>query len=224
MTSWADVKQVIADLRAEDPSPLYMYPDPSFDGHRPPFKIGLLPWAVATAERLYDRFGDQVELTVGALPYPLDHPSRRPQPPRPPDPAEPLDPAEISVQLDAPALVASGDTLRHGLLITNHTDIELAIATNGSITASVIDPETGAIVGGFAGFQNLPLIAFRVAPGETTRIPLLIGTASFSAELGYTIPPGTWSIQATLTLGAVPREPALRKRIPPLPLTVTKVR
>lgn len=224
MTSWADVKQIISELRAEDPSPLYMYPDPSFDGHQPPFKIGLQPWAAATAERLHDRFGDQVELTVGALPYPLQHPSRRPQPPRPPESAEPLNPEEISVELDGPALVASGDTLRHGILITNHTGIELAVATNGGITASVIDSETGDVIGGFSGFQNLPLIVFRVAPGGTTRIPFLIGTASFTAELGYTIPPGTWAIQATLTLGGDPREPSLRKRIPPLPLTVTQAR
>ena len=70
---------------------------------------------------------------------------------------------------------------------------------------------------------------FRVAPGETSRIPLLIGTASFTPRLGYMIPAGDWGIQATLKLGPVnstrPPEPAWQplenRRTPVLSLTVT---
>jgi hypothetical protein len=76
------------------------------------------------------------------------------------------------------------------------------------------------VVGGFAGFQALPLVIFRVAPGQTERIPLLIGTASSAPRLGYAIPPGAWGIQATLTLGPNPRD-APRRRTPVLPLTIT---
>jgi len=47
------------------------YPMPEVDESRqPPFEIGLEPWAAATAEELHRQFGDDVELTVGALPYP----------------------------------------------------------------------------------------------------------------------------------------------------------
>jgi hypothetical protein len=42
--------------------------------------------------------------------------------------------------------------------------------------------------GGFSGFQTLPLVVFRVAPGQTGRVPLLIGTASFTPRLGYAVP------------------------------------
>jgi hypothetical protein len=77
---------------------------------------------------------------------------------------------------------------------------------------------------GFHGFQTLRRIVFRIAPGEVTRIPLLIGTASNTPELGYTVPPGTWAIQTTLTLGADPLEPTLHKRTPFLPLAVTERR
>jgi hypothetical protein len=67
----------------------------------------------------------------------------------------------------------------------------------------------------------MPLIMFRVAPGVTERIPLLIGTASFRAELGYTVPPGSWGIQVPLDLECYPhhREAWLT---PVLPLTVTR--
>jgi hypothetical protein len=66
----------------------------------------------------------------------------------------------------------------------------------------------------------MPLIMFRVAPGNTERIPLLIGTASFRPDLGYTVPPGSWGIQVPLDLEWDPytRE---RRRTPVLPLTIT---
>jgi hypothetical protein len=117
-------------------------------------------------------------------------------------------------------VVSSGHTLQHGLLLRNLTGRELQIATNGQVTAAVVDPHTGEVVGGFAGLQNLPLIIFRVPPGQTGRVPLLIGTASCTPRLGYAIPPGDWGIQATLTLGPHPRD-SPRRRTPILPLTVT---
>ena len=52
------------------------------------------------------------------------------------------------------------------------------------------------------------------------RIPLLIGTASFAPRLGYSIPPGGWRLEASVTLGPDPRE-ALVRRTPLLPLTIT---
>jgi hypothetical protein len=63
------------------------------------------------------------------------------------------------------------------------------------------------------------LIRFQVLPGTTQRIPLLIGTASSSPRLGYTIPPGNWGIQVTLELGDPPN--SCYRRTPVLPLTVT---
>ncbi len=59
-----------------------------------------------------------------------------------------------------------------------------------------------------------------MAAGSTERIPLLIGTASFTPELGYLLPPGSWGLQAPLDLA-----PDLRTRhrrlTPVLPLTIT---
>jgi hypothetical protein len=123
-------------------------------------------------------------------------------------------------ELDGPATVRSGHTLRHGLLLRNLTTAELQIATNGQVTAAVVDPQTGEVVGGFSGAQTLPLIVFRVAPGQSGRVPLLIATASFIPRLGYTVPAGLWGIQATLVLGPGPRD-SPRRRTPVLPLTIT---
>ena len=218
MADWDDLKRVIARLSKEQPAALLGYPDPSSDeGRQPPFAIQLAPWAASTAADLLDQFGDAVDLTVGALPFP---PGGAHEPrPRVLQRADRLAPQQVSVELDGPAVVRSGHTLRHGLLVRNRSSDELQVATNGAVTAVVVDPETEQVVGGFAGAQTLPLIVFAVAPGATERIPLLIGTASFDPGLGYTVPAGHWGVEATLTLGWNPDSP--RRRTPVLPLTVT---
>jgi hypothetical protein len=227
MAVWDELKLVLAGLRDQQPGTLTMYPMLDGDTDRqPPFPIRLAPWATTVAKELHQQFGDDINLTVGSLPYPPnrqppDPPGRQPRRPRTArPPAELLDPNEITVELAGPAVVSSGHTLRHGLLLTNLTASELQIATNGKVTAKVVDPRTGEVVGGFAGAQNLPLIFFRVAPGESKQVPLLIGTASSTLRLGYAIPPGDWGIQATLSLGPDPRN-VVRRRTPILPLSIT---
>ena len=219
MAVWDELRVVLGRLRDEQPDALVQYPTPETDeGRQPPFTIRLAPWAAATAEELHQQFGDDIELTVGALPYPPGGHAPRPSASGPlPDL---LDPHEIAAELDGPAVVGSGHTLRHGLLLRNLTGRELQIATHGQVTARVVDPHTGEIVGGFAGFQALPLVIFRVAPGQSGRVPLLIGTASSTPRLGYVIPPGDWGVQATLALGPHPRD-SPRRRTPVLPLTIT---
>jgi hypothetical protein len=221
MTAWDELRQALGHLVREQPGALLEFPDPDSERGQPPFPIRLAPLALAAAEDLHRRFGDDVLLTVGYLPYPPD---------REPDPAlsrlsrqlpgEPLDPRETDVQLDGPAAVRSGQTLHHGLLVGNLTDRELTMATNGQVTAAVVDPQTGLVVGGFAGAQTLVRIDFHVVPGATKRIPLLIGTASVVPELGYTVPPGMWGIQIPLDLLRDGRTQE-RRRTPVLPLTIT---
>jgi len=224
MAAWEELRLTLARLLEDRPGAVTSYPDlGGGDGGTPPYPIGLAPWAEAVAGELHGRFGDQVDLTVGALPYPPGRAPRAPRRPRPAgEPAALLDPAAAGAELDGPAVVRSGHTLRHGLLIRNRAGTELAIATNGQVTAVVMDPGTDEVVGGYSGFQTLPLILFRVPPGGTERIPLLIGTASFAGRLGYAVPPGSWGIQATLQL--IP-DPDIRDRVPRrtpvLPLTVT---
>ncbi len=170
MAVWDELKVVLARLRDQQPGTMTQYPMPEVDeGRQPPFTVRLAPWAAATAEELHQQFGDDVELTVGALPYPPGRPS--PRPPATDPPADLLDPDEIAAELAGPAVVSSGHTLRHRLLVRNLTGRELQIATNGQVTAVVVDPHTGEVVGGYAGFQNLPLIIFRVPPGQTGRFP-----------------------------------------------------
>jgi hypothetical protein len=221
VTAWDELKPVLARLRDRQPGVLARYPSLDFDlvVRTPPISVHLTSWAADAAEELHRQFGSDVELTVGFLPYPPD----RPVPPlrrAPGQIPDLLDPREVTVALDGPAAVSSGHTLRHHLSVHNLTGSELQIATNGHVTAAVVDPQTGETVGGFPGAQTLALKVFRVIPGGSVRIPLLIATASSRPRLGYTVPPGEWGIQATLKLGPDPRD-SPRRRTPILPLTIT---
>jgi hypothetical protein len=220
MAVWEELRAVLVRLRDQQPGALMRYPTLDADQDRElPVSIGLAPWATAAAEDLHRQFGDSVELTVGFLPYP---PGRRPPDPRVGrPPADLLDPRDITAELDRPAVVRSGYTLRDSLLLLrNLTSRELQIATSGQVTADVADPQTGEVVGGFAAPGRPRLVIFRVAPGQAEQIPLLISTASSTPRLGYAIPPGNWAIQVTLTLGPHPAD-SPRRRTPLLPLTIT---
>ena len=216
---WDDLKEVLARLRDQRPDALLQFPVLEADeGREPPFTIWLQPWAVTAAEDLHQQFGNSVDLKVGALPYPPG--ARPPHPPATGVVPDLLDPTRIAAELDGPAVVRSGQTLRHGLLLHNFTDHQLQIPTNGNLTAVIADRQTGEVVGGFCGAQSLPLVIFRIEPSKTQRVPLLIGTASFTPRLGYTVPPGDWAVQATLTLGPGQNN-SERRRTRALPLTVT---
>jgi hypothetical protein len=221
MTVWDELKPVIVRLRDEQPGVLARYPSLDSELVRtPPIKIHLTPRAAGAAAELHRQFGDDVELTVGWLPYPPGRPGRPRRRGAPDQPPDLLNPREVTASLASPAVVSSGHTLNHYLTVHNLTGSELQIATNGRVTASVVDPQTGEGVGGFSGAQIAPLIFFRAAPGGNVRIPLLIGTASSRPQLGYAVPPGEWGIQVALTLGPHPRD-SPHRRTPILPLTIT---
>jgi hypothetical protein len=211
MATWDELKVVLSGL-SEIPGVLTGYPDPRSDRDRlPPFRIKLAAWATDEAADLHDRFERDVELIVGALDYPsCTYSGRRTSPDAPI-----LDVAEMSVDLEGSLTVTSGHTAHHGLLLSNHGGEVVQVVTNRQVTATVVDPETGRRVGGFAGAQRLPRQVFRVAPATTERIPLLVGTASFVPDLGYAVPPGEWAFRVTLNL--VDRSP---RRTPSLPFTI----
>ena len=132
------------------------------------------------------------------------------------DDREPVDPAEMSIVLAAPLAIGTGQTATHDLLFTNLSDQDIRVRTNGNLTATIVD-DTGTAVGGYTGAQHLPLMIFAAAPSETVRIPVLVGTASYSPELGYAVPPGTWHLTAPMDL-----DDGRHLVTPALELTITR--
>jgi hypothetical protein len=111
--AWDELKTVLTRLRDAQPGTLTQCPTPDTDDSRqPPFAIRLAPWALTAAEDLHRQFGDNVDLTVGALPYP---PGRQPHRlPGTGETADLLNPDEIATELDSPAVVSSGHTPSRG--------------------------------------------------------------------------------------------------------------
>jgi hypothetical protein len=204
VSSWPQVREELLRLRDLEPNVLLGYSNPDADTEpNPPFTIRLTSGSLAIAEDLHGRFGAEVSLRVGALPYP-PAPAGASQDPYGPMLREPVAPDHriegMRVALDGPLQVTSGATVEHGLLVTNEGLQPFTVNTNGQLTAQIIDPSDGTHVGGSAGAQRMPLVAFTIVPGKTTRIPLLVGTASYVPALGYTIAPGRWGLTADLDL------------------------
>jgi hypothetical protein len=179
--------------------------------------VHLAPWAVFAAEELQRRFGDAVELDVGALPYP---PGREPRdgfgPPKTSDfPELPL-PDGVAVELDGPVEVRSGHTAQIACLLHNRTDSDLWVTLGGAV---VVDPNTGEVVGGSAEPRTFALSGPIVPAGQTFTITWGFGTASFTRRLGYAVPAGIWGLQVILGLPPDPRRRP-RRRTPVFPLTI----
>jgi hypothetical protein len=218
VTIWNELKAELLRLQNEHPDALLSYPNPTgTDDRPPPYQVTLEASQELVAESLYRRFGHQIHLRLGALPYPLGPDAPGYAPNRDDASESPPLPAGLTVALSGRLSVRSGETARHGLLVSNATGSPLVIDTNGQLIARIVDPATGRQVGGFAGAMRMPLVRFPVADACTKEIPLLVGTASYVPELGYTIPPGSWSLTAELKFAG-----GTRVRTPPLAFEVTK--
>ena len=171
----------------------------------------------ALARQLHERFADAVSLRVGAFAYPPTSSGDDVERPTGVAARLPLlSPDEFAVELDGDISVESGKSANFTLRVRNLASTEAVIDTNGGLTAYVIDPATGEIVGGFVGAQTLQLVRFKVSAGETVAIPLLVGTASTVSRLGYALPPGRWELEVHVTL-----EGRGKLRTPPLPLVIS---
>jgi hypothetical protein len=216
LLAWEQVRHELLHLRATNPDALVGYPMPDPGYRHPPFQIELAAFAIDVAAALHQQFGKFVDLQVGGLSYPADPEAYASQgPTRTPRPT--IDPAAIRAELDGRLEIRSGHTTTHGLNVTNFSDVELTVNTNGHLTADVIDPQSHRVVGGYTGMPILPLVCFRISPSATVRIPLLVGTASFDPHLGYAIPAGSWALGVTLNLSD-----GRSLDTPALPITITQ--
>jgi hypothetical protein len=65
------------------------------------------------------------------------------------------------LQLNATEAPLKQQSRPHGLLVTNLTDNELPVLTNGQVVAVVVYLCPGEVIGGSTGAQALPLVVFR---------------------------------------------------------------
>jgi len=168
------------------------------------------------AATLLARYGDAAVLHVGAFPYPNINDAGREERHGTIRPEAPLIAMEnLDVTIVGDLTVISGRTARGSLRFHNRSSREVILRTNGGVTARVLEPSSGEVVGGYGGFQTMALIEFRAPPGRSVTVPLLVGTTSFKRELGYAVPSGEWMIDAVVDLGEQGRF-----RTPPFPIFI----
>jgi hypothetical protein len=214
--AWEELQPFMRELQSDDALLMYTAGGP---GHEPPFTLLLEPWALDVATELHRRFGDAVELHVGAMTFP----GRRIVPSSvEPRPSILIEPDDITVNLEGPNEVRSGMTLNTDMRLHNHTDAGVDIHSQGEWTDTrLVDLDTGDIVGGYKGYiprqaDIKPRTVFQLHPHGSVLIPLTVGTASTVPELGYAVPAGKWGLVAYLWFAGHEYV-----RTPPMPFTVT---
>jgi hypothetical protein len=234
VTSWDELRVILRDLETAETRPFWTSPASRAEKMAPPFRIMLRPWAIEVAQELHARFGNDVLLTVGFLPYPAPRPTDplgadRSAPKASEDP--PLD-ADVAETIPVQPLVArSGHDISSELLLINRGTVPLVIENPGAQRGRVLDPGSGQVVGAsaeahaWAGVapwvravpaHMRPALARLTAPPDgAVTVPILVGTASYRRSLGYAVPPGEWVTEVVLDLGSEGRRRAL------LPLHVT---
>ncbi len=215
---WDELKGVLETLAADPGRPLRSFPMPSVDdGRVPPYRIALDAWALQAAAMLHARFGADVELRVGHLGFPG---ATRPETGgaalgNPTTSAPLIDPSVLSVELPSEVVVVSGHDVHTTLRVHNHATAPIVLATNGQVTARLLDGRNGRPIACSSSPQTLALVTIRVEPARASDVRLLVGTASLDPSYGYALRAGRWWMDAVLDLGG-----GRRVRTPALAVTV----
>lgn len=149
---------------------------------------------VALAGELRERYGDAVELTIGALAYPIeDATSVCPEPPT----GRQL--PGLSVEIVAPSGPISAPGMQTAdLVVTLSNTGESPIRfESGAATGTILDAEGQVVNADVMGTAGVG-IPVDLAPGATTELPLSVSTVSCDPALGYALPPGDYALIAAI--------------------------
>lgn len=196
MAGWERLRVDLLRYREEAPGALVVYPSPHTERrYERRFRIELAAWAVDIAGDLYAKYGDLVDLRVGALSFPAKElfvPEHALQ-----LRGEPAETAGLAVEPLQPLTIRSGHHATQDVLVTNQAAHQQVLLTAGDLPSAVTDT-TGRAVGRYVGPHNLPRIGFPIEPHQSRPVPVLIGTASLVPDLGYAVPPGRWALRISL--------------------------
>jgi hypothetical protein len=171
------------------------------------------------ASELAARYGNAVELRVGAFGFP-ERRRRGPRPPAGPAPAEQAFAGlEVSVEVDQAVLEAGDDG--HGRLVLRNNGQERIgpLNTGQPLVGSLLNASHEA-VGGYTGWIAGTGLTIDLEPGGSASINVIFGTASSREELGYALPPGEYWLKVQLSLRHGRGEPARALAAPLTRITV----
>lgn len=146
------------------------------------------------AEDLHRRYGAELEIVYGSLPYPPPPGGYDACPPVPPPRAG----EGVVMALDVPDEPLTVGGRAHGDLVLRNTRPEPVSLEGGpyvTAEAFLVDPATGRAVSGGLVPHSLSLGVLpghRVPPSGETRLPLHVSLLGCSTEVGYVVPDGRY--------------------------------
>jgi hypothetical protein len=175
-------------LFEESPDALMAWPDPDSERYERRIHIELAAWATDIAATLNAKYGDLVDLRVGAMTFPAGELVSERWNQLRGAPAE-----SIEVDCISPLSVRTGRFASRDMLVTNRASYRQVLSTNGELSSAVTD-SSGNVVGRYVGPHPLALVGFEIEPHQSRPVPVLIGTASVVPDLAYAVPPGQWGL------------------------------
>jgi hypothetical protein len=217
LARWERLRGELEALRRREPPAMGML-RPRARCEPPPVEVRLTESGRAIAIDLEQRYGEMVDLRVGALPF-KDGIFHRPSPDLFRDEGRQLvDPSELTLRLAGPLAVPAGQGAVHQVLVINHGNQTLTFRSGDYIIPHIINAE-GRIVGGYTGPQAASAIEYTAKPGKKTDAWIRVGTTSFDPDLGPTLPPGPWRLVLPLDIHRDKTSQQLSS--PPLDFTIT---
>jgi hypothetical protein len=212
MAGWESLRVDLRRLYEESPDALMAGPDPDSERYEQRIQIELAAWATDIAATLHAKYGDLVDMRVGAMAYPAGELWRGERWDQ--LPGAPAESVGLEVSSMSPLSVRSGRLAHRVVLVTNRASYRHVLSTNGEMTSAVTD-SSGNVVGTYVGPHSLASLRFQVEPHESRPLPVLIDTAAVVPDLAYAVPPGQWGLVVELQTDSG----SLRSA--PLDLTVT---
>jgi hypothetical protein len=102
-----------------------------------------------------------------------------------------LDSLDAELMLDG-IDVEEGEWVRSEVVLRNVGRNTLEFHSGRPLRASLLDPSSLAYVGGFVGWIAGVGILIRLGPGDTTPLPVLLGTERGGPDIRLALPPGIY--------------------------------
>ena len=192
--SQAEVSRVAAEIQKAQTSSAggFLSVSPGTDG----VTVQLRPDSESVARDLVARYGDNVSITLGNLPYPASTGGT--------SGAVEACAADLSGPTDMNGLradltftdptVHSGQDIDGTITVTNVGSEPATYQSGSPLVGWIVQPGTTNIVASYTGGIAGVGLGGTLAPGESSEIPVLVGTASCEPSVGYTLPPGQYEV------------------------------
>ena len=162
----------------------------------------------SVAKDLVARYGDIVSIMLGNLPYPASADATSGATGAcTADVTGPTDLNGLRADLSFPnPTVHSGQDIDGTITVTNTGSAPATFQSGSPLVGLIVQPGTTNVVASYTGGIAGVGVGGTLAPGESSEIQVLVGTASCEPSVGYTLPPGQYEVLVPVVVQYPQRE------------------